>query len=74
MQDAMDSLQYKNTQLQDEIKNYEVKIQKGIESQEGRWRTMVTDLEMEIEDLRKDHKDEINHHNNTTEDNVKEIR
>ena len=35
---------------------------------------MVTDLEMEIEDLRKDHKDEINHHNNTTEDNVKEIR
>ena len=74
MQDAMDSLQNKVTQLQDEIKNYEVKIQKGIESQEGRWRTMVSDLEMEIEDLRRDHKEEINHHNNTTEDNVKEIR
>lgn len=35
---------------------------------------MVSDLEMEIEDLRRDHKEEINHHNNTTEDNVKEIR
>lgn len=35
---------------------------------------MVSDLEVEIEDLRRDHKEEINQHNNNTEDNVKEIR
>jgi len=35
---------------------------------------MVMDLEMEIEDLRREHKEEINNNSNRMEDQIKEIR
>lgn len=60
--------------MNEEIKNSEIKIQKGIEFSEGRWKSMVSDLELEIEDLRRDHKEEINQQNNRMEENIKEIR
>lgn len=60
--------------LQEEIQGYEQKIQKGIENNEGRWRQMVMDLEMEIEDLRRDQKEEINMQNNKMEENIRELR